>query len=148
MSQTKQPRFIILLFVLVACTSPKPNLLIGKKWAGVRVDSSKLASDSKIRGIENFNTYVLEYKPDSFGVFERMETRIDWNDNSTLERIRDTFTYYRKGNSLFVKVMNDNRFQEQYIRELTDSTLSVEIAEVEGLVFHYKTLKQLLQRTL
>lgn len=91
---------------------------------------------------EKFLTYIYEYKQDSTGVSEWMVPRIEWNNDTVLELQRDTFTYYRKGNSMFVKSKNDNRFQEQHIRELTDSTLVVEVPNEFREVFHYTARKQ------
>jgi hypothetical protein len=129
---------LALVVVLAACSHPKQDLLTGKKWTTERMPPWGQESIEK----EKFLTYIYEYKQDSTGVSEWMVPRIEWNNDTVLELQRDTFTYYRKGNSMFVKSKNDNRFQEQHIRELTDSTLVVEVPNEFREVFHYTARKQ------
>ena len=141
MSRTKLAGFICCLVLLAACQTSKHDSLTGKKWVGSKIDLPKKYENAKYGGSADFKTEVYEYKPDSFCTREWKQIEIDWNNDSDLVAKKDSFQYYRKGNSLFTKGHFNEAFIEQHIKELTDSTLAIEVPG-EGIVFHYTAMKQ------
>jgi hypothetical protein len=124
----------MLLVVLGACTIPQHDLLKGKKWVATKVELPKNIQGAKVMG---FDSQVLEFKRDSLGVTKWKELQIDWNNDSDRVYVESSFTYYRKGNSLFVKGDVFKEYYEQEIKELTDSTLVMEVPKGAGIVVHY-----------
>jgi hypothetical protein len=88
------------------------------------------------------DSQVLEYKGDSVGLTKWKQLKINWNGDSDRVFVESSFTYYRKGNRLFVKPYFGKEFHEEHIKELTDSTLALEIPKGGGIVFHYIAQKK------
>lgn len=134
MSKTELSVYILLVVVFAACTTPQRDLLTEKKWLGTKVDLPKSLQNAKLM---DFDSQIVQYKRDSVGLIKWRQLKIDWNNDSDRVFVESNFTYYRKGNSLFVKHYFSKEFYEERIKELTDSTLALEIPKGGGVVFHY-----------
>lgn len=137
MSKTTLAAYMLLLVVLAACTTSQQDPLTGKKWLGTKVDLPKNMQNVTVMG---FDSNVIQFKPDSIGLSGFKQLKIDWNNDSDRVYTESRFTYYRKENSIFVKSYFGNEFYEQQIKELTDSTLVLEIPKSGGFVYHYTAL--------
>lgn len=130
---------MLLLVVLASCTSSRHDSLTEKKWLGTKVDLPEKMQNVIIMG---FDSNVIQFKPDSVGLTGRKELKIDWNNDSNKVYTESRFTYYRRGNSIFVKQYFGKEFYEEQIKELTDSTLALEIPKGGGFIYHYIAQKK------
>ena len=125
------PRVAFIIFIsftalLPACKHENSleEELINKQWQVVSIDSTLKPENVLITNMTESIQYLFEFKKDSLFIREG-------------KGVKDTSRYYIKDSIIFFK-NNEDSFLKSGIKELKDSSLTIELFDV---AYHFRQVK-------